>query len=234
MLAWRSRHEPSGRRGVVDVEAAQAVESDLGVGFVDDPAKVLGIGDVEALDEEVAGVEAEAEPPAAPGQLDQLRGLVEVAAEEPFVAGRLLEQERAALAVLEGGGDHLRRPFHRRPVRLAFLGAGMEDDPGRADPVAGPQRVGEGGERLLAQLVVFRRAVDQVDGVDHDRVDRGGVHRLAEGREVLRAVAGRAPHPRALVEDLDRFAGEIGAALDRVGQASGRRDVGSDQHRRAL
>ena len=70
---------------------------------------MLGVGDVVALDEEVAGVEAEAEALAAAGQLDQLGGLVEVAAEQAFVAGGLLEQQRAALAVLEGRGDHLRR-----------------------------------------------------------------------------------------------------------------------------
>ena len=42
--------------------------------------------------------------------------------------------------------------------------------------------------------------------MDHHRLDRRAVHRLAEGGEVLVAVAGRPPHPRALVEDLDRVA----------------------------
>src|SRR5665811_1300515 len=37
-------------------------------------------------------------------RLDQLGGLVEVAAEQALVAGGLLEQQRAALAVLDGGG----------------------------------------------------------------------------------------------------------------------------------
>ena len=68
--------------GVVDVEAAQPLEADLRVDLVDDRAEVRGVGDVVALDEEVAGVEAEAEALAAAGQLDQLGGLVEVAAEQ--------------------------------------------------------------------------------------------------------------------------------------------------------
>ena len=101
------------------------LEADLRVGFVDDRGEVRGVGDVVALDEEVAGVEAEAEPLAAAGQLDQLGGLVEVAAEQPLVAGGLLEQQRAALAVLQRCADHLRRPLHRRPERLAFLRAGV-------------------------------------------------------------------------------------------------------------
>ena len=132
------------------------------------------------------------------------------------MAGGLLEQQRAAVAVLQRRGDHFRGAFHRRAQRLAFLGAGVEDDAGGADPVADPQRVGERGQRLLAQLFVFARAVDQVDGVDHHRFDLGGVHRLAEGGEVLLAVFGRPPHPRALVEDLDRFATALLAALDRL------------------
>ena len=69
-----------------------------------------------------------------PAQLDQLGGLVEVAAEQAFVAGGLLEQERAAVAVFERRGDHLRGALHRRPQRLAFLRAGVEDDAGGADP----------------------------------------------------------------------------------------------------
>jgi hypothetical protein len=168
----------------------------------------------------VAGVEAEAEAFAAAGQLDQLGGLVEVAAEQALVAGGLLEQEAAAVALLERRGDHLAGPLHRGPVRLAFLSPGVEDDAGGADPVADPQRVGQRGERLLPQLFVLGRAVDQVDRVDDHRFDRGGVHRLAEGGKILLAVFRRPPHPRALVEDLDRFAAALLASLDCVGQAA--------------
>ena len=56
-------------------------------GFVEDRGQVLFVGDVVALHEHVAGVEAEAEAPAAARQLDQLRGLVEVPADQAFVAG---------------------------------------------------------------------------------------------------------------------------------------------------
>src|SRR4051794_19372227 len=80
-----------GGGGVVDVDGAEALDPDLLVGFVEDGAEVGLVGDVVALDEEVAGVEAEAEALAAAGEVDQLGGLVEVARQEPFVACRLLD-----------------------------------------------------------------------------------------------------------------------------------------------
>ena len=56
------------------------------------------------------------------------------------------------------------------------------------------------------------------------------VHRLAEGGEVLLAVVGRPPHARALVEDLDRFATALLAALDRFVESAGGGDMRSDEH----
>ena len=188
------------------------------------------VGDVVALHEEVAGVEAEAEALAAAGQLDQLGGLVEVAPQQPFVPGGLLEQERTAVAVLQGRGDDFGSPLHRRVERLAFLRAGVQDDPGGADLVADPQRVRQRAQRLLAQLGVLGRAVDQVDRVDHHGFDRRALHRLAKRGEVLLAVFGRPPHPRALVKDLNRLAAELDAALDRLVQPSGCGNMRPDQH----
>ena len=232
MLAWRSRQEPSGAAASLTWRQPQALEADLGVGFVDDRGQVLLVGDVVALDEEVAGVEAEAEALAAAGQLDQLGGLVEVAAEQAFVAGGLLEQERAAsrcpssaAAIVFAGA------LHRGPERLAFLRAGVEDDAGGADPVADPQRVGERGQRLLAQLFVFAGAVDQVDGVDHHRFDRGGRPSPRGRRRSPPSpyLVGR--HMRGLwlkiwIDSQPRSL----AALDRVGEPAGGGNMRADQH----
>ncbi len=143
MLAWRSRQEPSGAAASLTWTQPSRSRPTFSLGFVEHPGEMLGVGDVVALDEEVAGVQAEAEALAGAGALDQLRGLVEVAAEQPFVAGGLLEQERAGVAVVQRRGDHLRRPLDRGPQRLAFLRAGVKDDAGGADRVADPQRVGE-------------------------------------------------------------------------------------------
>ena len=58
------------------------------------------VGDVVALHEHVAGVEAEAEALVAAGAVDQVGDLVEVAGQQAFVAGGLLEQEPAGVGVL--------------------------------------------------------------------------------------------------------------------------------------
>ena len=232
MLAWRSRQEPSGAAASLTWRQRRRSSPTFSSASSSDRGEVLGVGDVVALDEEVAGVEAEAEALAAAGQLDQLGGLVEVAAEQAFVAGGLLEQQGAASRCPSSAAAiTFAARFIDGPCGSPFCAPGCRTTP--AAPIPSPIRsawVSE-AERLLAQLLVLRRAVDQVDGVDHHRFDRRGVHRLAERGEVLLAVAGRPPHPRALVEDLDRFAAALGAALDRLRQAPGCGDVGADQHR---
>ena len=60
-----------------------------------------------------------------------------------------------------------------------------------------------------------------VDRMDQDRPYRARGHRLAEGREVLLGVGRGAPHPRRLVEDLDRFGAALDSAFDRLVEASG-------------
>src|SRR5204863_2406145 len=60
-----------------------------------------------------------------------------------------------------------------------------------------------------------------------------GLQRLAPGGEVLLGVAGGPPHPRALVEDLNRGRAELLAALDRRGHPAGGGDMGADQHERS-
>ena len=111
---------------------------------------------------------------------------------------------------------------------VAGLGrAGVQDHAARADRIADPQRMGQRGERLGADLGIIAGAVEQVDGVDQDRIDRARGHRLPEGREVLVAVGRRAPHARRLVEDLDRRQPRsMPRSIAR--QAAGGGDVGSD------
>ena len=128
---------------VVDVEAAQPVEADLLVGLVEHRGQVGLIGDVIALYEEVAGVEAEAEALAAARQLDQLGGLVEVAPEQAFVSGGLLEQQRASSLSLSAAAITFAARLHRGAERLALLCARVKDDAAGADPVADSQRVGQ-------------------------------------------------------------------------------------------
>ena len=65
-------------------------------------------------------------------------------------------------------------------------------------------------ERLVADLRVLGGAVEQVDGVDQQRVDVESADRLVErGDLLLGVVLARPPRARALVEDLDRPAAAL-------------------------
>ena len=133
--------------GVVDVDAAQPLEADLLVGFVEHRGEVLGVGDVVALDEEVAGVEAEAEALAAAGAARSAprsgRSRGRAGPLWPAVCSSRSGQESLsssaaaitfAARLIEG------------PSGSPFCAPGWRTTPGGADPVADPQRVGERGE----------------------------------------------------------------------------------------
>jgi hypothetical protein len=105
----------------------------------------------------------------------------------------------------------------------------QHDTPG-ADPVAEPQRAGERRQRLGADLVFQRGAVDQVDGVDHHRVDRRALESGAELRHVVVRIGGGAPRPRVLVEDLDRLTAAVDPALNGAVQPARCGNMRPDQH----
>ena len=109
----------------------------------------------------------------------------------------------------------------------------MHDDADGAERRPCAQRGDQRGQRLLAQVRVLGGAVDQVDGVDEERLDAGSGDRLLVRGDLLVVVDGRLPLPRALVEDLDRPAAALDAASDRVGRPAGGGDMGADQHGRA-
>ena len=119
---------------------------------------------------------------------------------------------------------------HRRPVRLSLPRPGVQDNPGSADAIADPQRVPQRSQRLSPDLTLLAGAIDQVDGVDHDGLERRVGHRLPKRFEVLVGVSGRPPHPRALMEDLDRIAIALDPALDGVCQPTCCGNMRADQH----
>jgi hypothetical protein len=79
-------------------------------------------------------------------------------------------------------------------------------------------------------ITIGGREVDQVDRVNHHRVDAGFVDRLAERHEVVVGVPGRPPRARALVEDLDRVGIPLHAALDGPIEPAGCGNMDPDQH----
>jgi hypothetical protein len=104
----------------------------------------------------------------------------------------------------------------------------VEDDAVGADRVSHPQRVRQRGQRLLPDHRVVGGRVDQVHGVDHDRLDRPVGHALAELVDVRLLVLRRPPHARRLVEDLDRVAAELDPALVSLDQAARGRHMAAD------
>jgi hypothetical protein len=216
--------------GVVHMEQLELLEADLRVDLVDQVPDALPCGDVVAGGVEMAGVDAEAEALRPAGSIDQLGRLVEVQAQQLRRAGRVLVDDRAALRAGERLLDQLHGPLAGVRPRVVLEGAWVHDDTDRPDAVAHPQRMGERFETLALHLLVLGRRIDQVDHVDRDGLDARGVHRLAEGGEVVVGVAGGAPHARALVEDLNRVAGALLRSLDRPEQATPCGNMGADQH----
>ena len=85
-------------------------------------------------------------------------------------------------------------------------------------------------QRLSPNLALLAGAIDQVDGVNHDGLERRVRHRLPKRFEVLVGVCGRPPHPWALMEDLDRVAIALDPALDGVYQPTCCGNMRADQH----
>ena len=82
---------------VVAVQRAEPVEPDDAVELVEHLGQVVRGADVVARGEQVAGVQADAEPLVPAGDLDQPRQLLERAPERPARAGGVLEVQRAVV-----------------------------------------------------------------------------------------------------------------------------------------
>ena len=179
----------------------------------------------------MAGVQAEPEPGVAAGGVDQRRELLDRAPERAAGAGRVLEMQRAALALGERLADQRAGARDRGERSSGLGGARMQHDGGRADRRAGLQRVDERCERFGAYVAVLAGAVEQVDGVDQDRVDGARVHRRAERRDVLGRGRPVGFHVRGdWLKIWIAVQPRSSAALDRLGKPAGGGDVGADQH----
>ena len=75
------------------------------------------------------------------------------------------------------------------------------------------------------------RAVDEVDRVDGDGLDRRVGERPPKRRVVVGPVGGRPPGAGAPVEDLDRLAVALDSALHGLGESTRCGNMRADQHR---
>ena len=88
----------------------------------------------------------------------------------------------------------------------------------------------QGDHRLLVEVLVRRRQVDQVDGVDDREAQRRRGARLAEARRVVVAVELRLPGARAAGEELDGLAAQLRALVDRRPDPAARPYVRAEVH----
>ena len=211
---------------VVEVQRAHAAAPELARALAQRRRHPGGGANVIARRQQVAGVKAHAQPRLAAGALQQPRQLVEGAAQRAARAGGVLQVQLAALAVPLRGrcGERLADRLARARERLADVArlgrARVQHHARGADRVTDAQRMSQRRERFRADVPILARAVEQVHRMDQHRVDRARAHRLAKRRHVLVAVGRRTPHARRLVEDLDRAAAALDAALDRLRQAA--------------
>ena len=180
-LAWRSRFEPSGVWESFRCSERTRPRPSLRVASRSVELMPFARADVIAGGEQMAGVQAHAQPLAPAGCLQQRRELVERAPERAARAGGVLQVQLAALA-LRSAPRAIVSPARAiaSPTSPVFAEPGCRTTP--LAPIACPTRsewVSEVSD-LRADVRVLAGAVEQVDGVDQDGVDRALGHRLPE------------------------------------------------------
>ena len=221
------------RRRVVDVQRAEPVEPDDAVELVEHRGERLRGADVVARGEQVAGVEADAEPLVAARRPRS-------AARAPRTSARASRpRPRCPPGAAGTSSDSASASAITSPARSIAASTAppsLSAEPGCSTtacaPSAAPARseVVSDASDFSRISRVLGRAVEQVDGVDQQRVDVGVRHRGAEVGDLLVGVLARLPRARVLVEDLDRARAALDAALDGLGRTAGGGDVGTDQH----
>jgi len=219
---------PERRLRVVHVDAGEPLDPEPRHVLVDHLGETVVVADVEPAGQHVARVEADADALVPTGAVHDVVQLGERAPDRAARASGVLEQEPAALGLRQSLAHHRAHAAERPGKRVLQARARVHHHAVGADRVAHPQGVHERCERLLAHLPVLGGAVDQVDRMDHDRLDRAIGHQLAEALDVRVLPLRRPPHARRLVEHLDRVAAALDPALMRVHEAAGRRDMGAD------
>ena len=170
------------RRAVVDVQRAQPVEADRRVHLGDDRVERGAVGHVVAGGVQVARVEADAEPLVAVERVDELRELVDRAADRAAGAGRVLDQQpRVALAALRGSSSaRCTTRFMRGVEPAAEVRADVEDRRRRprSRPRCPPSRTSP-SPTCRRSSSVGRAEVAEVERVADDAADPGlGAPRL--------------------------------------------------------
>ena len=220
---------PERRLCVVHVQHAEAVAADAAVERVEHAVERRPLGHVAPRDEEVARVEAHAEPWMAVEPVVDRRQLVDRPSDRPARAGRVLHQEPrrvgAAVEHLRNGGHDTLEPLlePRAEVR-----ADVEDDGVGLDRAGRIDRRAHRRDALLVDRVVRRGEIDEVERVDDDRPDPDLLPSGPKRCEVSRIVLREPPGPWALREELHRVGADGGSVVERALDPT--RAVAAEEH----
>ena len=161
-------------------------------------------------------------------------------------AGGVLEVDAAVAGdVVERRGDRGADPPDGALQGVALRRPHVQHHPGQAELLADREVLAQallrravevaGLRRRLAGwsgglLLVRRAEVDEVQPVRHERPHTGGLGLRAEPRDLLRLVVDGSPGARVVGEHLEALAADRRPAVDRVADAAGGRDMGTEPH----
>ena len=205
MLSCRSRFEPSGAFESLTCRQRSRSSPISPSRSFEQRVELAAVGDVVAGGEQVARVEADAEPRVGVESVVERGQLLERAADRAARACGVLHAEPGrVVAVLERLGQRRRDPLDRGLEPRAQVRADVEDDGLGLDRAGGVDGRAQRGDALLVEVVLRAREVDEVERVDEDAADpelaRGarGTRRGRPGRareSARRAGSGRRAGP---------------------------------------
>ena len=217
------------RRRIVDVQAAQPFDPYPCIDLSNQRIELRGVGDVDAGDVGMTGVNAETQPWVVNG-IDDARQFDWVAPDRAAGACRILEQEPRAIESFECGLQFRHDLRQRRLEPTPLVGADVQDDAIGSNCIGDVDRIEQGRATLLQQLGLIRGQVDEVDRVAGDVLNLTALARGAQYGEVLWLVCGRLPRARTLNKDLNAIGTDRRCALRHAMQSARRRDVSASNH----
>ena len=156
---------------IVHVEHLQPIEADHAPEFRERARIAVGGRDVVPRREQMAGVEADADPALHFHQPDDRRELLERRAERRALARRVLQNHHRPAAPALAQERVERFGDQREPVGLAAvrIAARMQDDAEQPQRFGAIDLVAHCGDRLRAKSAIGGRQVDQITGVRNNR-----------------------------------------------------------------
>ena len=217
------------RRRIVDVQAAQPFDPHSCFDLSNQCIKLRGVGDIDAGDVGMTGVNAETQPWMING-IDDARELDWVAPDRAAGARRILEQKPRAIKPHERCLQFRHDLRQRRLEPAPLVGADVQDDAIGSNCIGDVDRVEQGGATLLQQLGLVCGQVDEVDRVAGDVLNLPALARGAQDGEILWLVCRRLPRARALDEDLNAVGADRRCPRRDIVQSARRRDVSASNH----